>query len=181
LERDPAHPDGGDRGDRGDRGTAAHDPTLLQVGSIVKPHGLKGDVIVRLTTNRPERVAPGSVLHGSDGRQFRVVRSSSHRGRFIVGLEGVSGIDQAEGLRDTVLFAPPLVDGDALWVHELIGSRVEDRTGRILGTVEEVEANPASDLLVLDGGALIPLRFVVGTEPGVRVTVDVPDGLLDLA
>jgi 16S rRNA processing protein RimM len=184
LERDPAHPDGGDRGDRSgrsDRGSAAHDPTLLQVGSIVKPHGLKGDVIVRLTTNRPERVAPGSVLHASHGRQFRVVRSSPHRGRFIVCFEGVSGIDQAEGLRDTELFAPPLVDGDALWVHELIGSQVEDRTGRILGTVEEVEANPASDLLVLDGGALIPLRFVVGTEPGVRVTVDVPDGLLDLA
>ena len=44
-----------------------------------------------------------------------------------------------------------------------------------------VEANPASDLLVLDGGALIPLRFVVGTVPGERVTVAVPDGLLDLA
>ena len=43
-----------------------------------------------------------------------------------------------------------------------------------------MEANPASDLLVLDGGALIPLRFVVGTEPGVRVIVEVPDGLLDL-
>ena len=50
----------------------------------------------------------------------------------------------------------------------------------MLGTVVSVEANPASDLLVLDGGALIPLRFVVGNEPGVRVTVDVPDGLLDL-
>ncbi len=50
----------------------------------------------------------------------------------------------------------------------------------MLGTVESVEANPASDLLVLDGGALIPLRFVVEHEPGVRVTVEVPDGLLDL-
>jgi hypothetical protein len=47
--------------------------------------------------------------------------------------------------------------------------------------VEEVQANPASDLLVLTGGGLIPLRFVVDLEPGVRVTVDMPDGLLDLA
>ncbi len=47
--------------------------------------------------------------------------------------------------------------------------------------MDSVEANPASDLLVLDGGGLIPLRFVVGSSPGERVTVDVPDGLLDLA
>jgi 16S rRNA processing protein RimM len=154
---------------------------MLQVGSIVKPHGLKGDVIVSLTTNRDERVAPGSVLHAKDDREFRVLRSSPHRGRFIVTFEGVSDIDQADGLRGTELFALPLDDPDALWIHELIGSQVEDTTGRVLGTVEGVEANPASDLLVLDGGGLIPLRFVVGTEPGVRITVDVPDGLFDLA
>jgi 16S rRNA processing protein RimM len=134
---------------------------MLQVGSIVKPHGLKGELIVSLTTNRQERVAPGSVLAAADGRELKVVRSSPHRGRFIVAFEGVSGIDQAEAMRGTQLFALPLEDPDALWVHELIGAQV--------------------DLLVLDGGALIPLRFVVGNEPGVRVTVEVPDGLFDLA
>ena len=29
---------------------------------MVKPHGLRGDVIVSLSTNRDERVAAGSVL-----------------------------------------------------------------------------------------------------------------------
>jgi 16S rRNA processing protein RimM len=153
----------------------------LSVGRLVKPHGLRGDVIVSLTTNRSERVAPGSVLTTSDGRRLRVVRSSSHLGRFIVSFEGVTGIDAADGLRGTELFASPLDDPDALWVHELIGSTVEDIGGAVLGTVVEVEANPASDLLVLDGGGLIPLRFVVTSVPGVRITVDVPDGLLDLA
>ena len=154
---------------------------MLGVGVIVKPHGLSGDVIVKLTTNRDERVDPGVVLTAEDGREFRVVRSSSHRGRFIVTFQGVSGIDEAEALRSTQLFAPPLEDPDELWVHELIGARVEDTSGTVLGTVDGVQANPASDLLVLDGGALIPLRFVVGSEPGVRVTVDIPDGLLDLS
>ena len=93
----------------------------------------------------------------------------------------MTGIDAADGLRGTELYAAPLDDPDALWVHELIGSIVEDTGGTVLGTVVEVEANPASDLLVLDGGGLIPLRFVVASDPGVRVTVDVPDGLLDLA
>ena len=35
---------------------------LLEVGRIVKPHGIRGEVIVHLVSNRPERLDPGSVL-----------------------------------------------------------------------------------------------------------------------
>ncbi len=155
-------------------------PALLGVGRIVKPHGLRGDVIVSLTTNRDERAAVGSVLTDADGRTFEVVRSSRHKGRFIVTFRGINGIDAAEALREVALFAPPLSDPDALWVHDLIGSLVVDAAGVALGTVTGVQANPASDLLVLDGGALVPLRFVTSSVPGVRVEVDVPEGLFDL-
>jgi 16S rRNA processing protein RimM len=154
---------------------------MLQVARVVKPHGLRGDVVVSLSTNRTERLAPGSVLSTEDGRPMRVVRSTPHGNRFIVTFEGLSGIDDAEGLRGTELFAPPLADPDELWVHELIGAEVVDADGTVLGTVESVQENPASDLLVLQDGGLIPLRFVVSNDPGVRVTVVVPDGLLDLA
>ncbi len=58
-----------------------------------------------------------------------------------------------------------------------IGCEVVDRAGRHLGRVTAVEANPASDLLVLEGGGLVPLRFVVEHGAG-RLVVDVPDGLL---
>mgnify|MGYP003326360742 FL=1 len=153
---------------------------LLAVGKIVKPHGLRGEVIVSLSTNRTERVAPGSVLHDGSGRTFEVLRSSAHKGRWIVQFRGVDGATAAEALRDTPLLAPPLADAEALWVHDLIGSTVVDGAGAELGTVTGVQANPASDLLVLDGGALIPLRFVTGSVPGERVEVDVPEGLLDL-
>ena len=156
-------------------------PALLGVGRIVKPHGLRGEVIVSLTTNRAERAAVGSVLSAEDGRTFEIVRSSAHRGRYIVTLDGVNGIDAAEALRDTPLLAPPISDPEELWIHELIGSMVVDATGTELGRVTGVNANPASDLLVIDGGALIPLRFVTSTEPGVTVIVDLPDGLLDLS
>ena len=40
-------------------------------------------------------------------------------------------------------------------------------------------ANPAADLLELDSGALVPVVFVVDHAPG-RVTIDPPEGLLDL-
>ena len=77
-----------------------------------------------------------------------------------------------------VLYAEPLTDPEALWVHELIGAEVVAADGSSYGRVAAVEANPASDLLVLDGGGLVPLRFVVASTPG-RVVVDVPAGLLD--
>jgi 16S rRNA processing protein RimM len=146
---------------------------------VVRPHGLKGEVIVSLSTNRSERLEPGSVLTTHEGRGLRVIRASPHKGRYIVVFEGVDGIDAAEGLRGTDLFAPPLEDRSELWVHELVGSRVVDAEGRLLGIVEAVQANPASDLLVLEDGGLVPLRFVVRSDPGVSVTVDVPDGLLE--
>jgi 16S rRNA processing protein RimM len=156
---------------------------LLEVGRILKPHGLRGEVVVALVTNRAERVAPGSVL-SSDSCGSLVVRhsrafESTGDGRWIVLFEGVFDREGADGLRDVVLRAAPLDDPDALWAHELIGASVFDASGCRLGCVGAIESNPASDLLVLEGGGLIPLRFVVSQEAG-RVTVDIPLGLLDL-
>ncbi|HEX2701680.1 MAG TPA: hypothetical protein VHM89_15875 [Acidimicrobiales bacterium] len=145
---------------------------------MVKPHGLRGEVVVELYTDRTERLAPGSVLDTPTG-PLEVMRSSAHQRRWIVTFAGVVDHAGAEALRGAVLSAEPIDDPAALWVHELVGSEVVDASGAGHGTVVAVEANPASDLLVLDGGGLVPLRFVVSSEPG-RLTVDLPAGLLDL-
>jgi 16S rRNA processing protein RimM len=153
-------------------------PELLEVGRITKPHGLKGEVIVHLVTDRVERVAPGSVLSSRRG-ELRVEASRPHRRDWIVAFEGVPDRDAAEALRALVLSAPPLEGEDeALWVHELVGCVVATSDGVEHGRVVSVEANPASDLLVLDDGRLVPLNFLVSRSPG-RLTVDVPAGLLD--
>ena len=152
---------------------------MLEVGRIDRAHGLRGQVIVRLTTNRPERVAPGSRLHTGRG-EFEVVDAQPHRNRWLVTLRGVTGRTQAEGLAGVPLYAEPIEDADALWVHELIGCRVVDADGVERGTVEAVQDNPASDLLVLDTGALVPLRFIVEGPTDGRIVVDTPSGLFDL-
>ncbi|GAC1312076.1 MAG: ribosome maturation factor RimM [Acidimicrobiales bacterium] len=152
---------------------------LLEVGRITTAHGVRGDVIVELTTNRAERVAAGSILE-SDCGSLTVARSTPHQGRWIVTFKGVEGRTAAEGLRGVTLRAEPIADPDSLWVHELIGSRVVDTAGVERGTVVSVVANPASDLLELDSGALVPLRFIVPGPAG-QVTVDPPAGLFDLS
>ena len=35
---------------------------MLEVGRVVKVHGLKGEVVVDLVTDRTERLEPGTVL-----------------------------------------------------------------------------------------------------------------------
>ncbi len=152
---------------------------MLEVGRIVKAHGIRGEVIVDLVSNRPEvRLAPGSVLRSERG-DLAVRTASAHQGRWIVAFDGVEDRSGAETLRGLVLSAEPLDDdGDTLWVHDLIGSEVFDLAGRSYGPVEAVEANPASDLLVLSGERLVPLVFVKTRLPG-RVVIDPPPGLLD--
>lgn len=154
---------------------------LLEVGRITKPHGVRGDLLVLLTTERTERLDPGAVLD-TDRGELRVVSSSRHNDRWIVHFDGIDGRDAAEGWRGVVVRAEAIDgddDGDVLWVHELVGCRVTLVDGTPVGVISEVEANPASDLLVLDSGALVPIVFVTAHDQDV-VTIDPPEGLFDL-
>jgi len=160
---------------------------LLEIGHVTRPHGLKGEVVVGLVTSVEGRLAPGSAFE-CQGRRLVVQRSQAlpgkagpRGGQWLVCFEDVNTREAAEALAGATLRAEPLAGADAegLWVHELIGAEVVGTAGEGHGTVTAVEANPASDLLVLDSGALVPLRFVVAAEPG-KLTVDVPDGLFDL-
>lgn len=152
--------------------------TLLEVGRVAKAHGLRGEVIVSLGTDRTERLHPGTVL-SSDAGDLTVVSSQPHQHRFIVQFEGVHSREAAEALHGVVLRAEPIDDPGALFVHELIGMRVIDVDGVEVGVVESIEQNPASNLLVLESGGLIPLRFLVERRDD-SLIVQIPEGLLDL-
>tara|TARA_Y100001970_G_scaffold164272_1_gene200707 strand:- start:13765 stop:14118 length:354 start_codon:yes stop_codon:yes gene_type:complete len=109
-----------------------------------------------------------------------VSKSRPHHDKWLVQFTGIETRTQAEELRGVVLRAAPLDIPDALWVHELIGSVVKEENGVERGTVKTVVANPASDLLELDTGHLVPLTFVVDFAEGI-ILVDVPDGLFELS
>lgn len=157
----------------------ADNEALLEVGHIGSPHGLRGEIAVRLTTNRPERLGAGSVLVvGSD--EFVVRSSRPHKAGHLVVFEGVASRDAARSLAGRKVLAEPIADGTALWAHELIGCEVVDQYGITHGQVEALQENPASDLLLLDGGALVPLTFVSGPPQDGQIRVEAPDGLFDL-
>jgi 16S rRNA processing protein RimM len=154
-------------------------PMRLEVGLVKRAHGLRGEVVVSLITDREERVARGSILMSGD-RALEVEASRPHQKHFIVSFAGVLSREQAEALQGATLHAEPLDDPDELWVHDLIGAPVESVDGSSVGVIDAVQANPASDLLVLDGGALVPVLFVVERRDDGVVVIDPPEGLLDL-
>jgi 16S rRNA processing protein RimM len=135
--------------------------------------------VVLLWTDLTERLDPGSVFATPRGT-LTVEWAKPFGDRWIVQFEGIADRSAAEGIRGVELEAEAVSVEGKLWVHELVGAAVRDVNGTELGTVSAVEANPASDLLVLDSGGLIPLRFVVEGSggPGMLV-VDIPEGLLD--
>ncbi len=151
----------------------------LEVARVGRAHGLKGEVAVTLLSDREERLAVGAELADGD-RPLVVASARRHQQRWLVRFAGIDDRTAAEELRGRVLTAVALpTEADELWVHDLVGREVEDTHGRVVGTVRAVQANPASDLLVLDDERLVPLTFVVGHR-GARVVVDPPEGLLDL-
>ncbi|MFV0317711.1 MAG: ribosome maturation factor RimM [Microthrixaceae bacterium] len=153
---------------------------LLEVGRITKAHGLRGEVIVEFTSDRPERREPGVSFTTPDG-DIVLADTRPHGDRWLTRFEGAHRREDAEALRGTVLWAEPLDDTEGvLWVHELVGAKVIEHDGTERGTVASVVSNPASDLLELDNGALIPTVFVVEGPSDGTVTVATPEGLFDL-
>lgn len=134
-----------------------------------------------MITNVEGRLRPGLELTTEQG-PLVIERAQPHQHRWIVRFEGVGSREGADDLRGLVLRAVAVDDPDepdALWVHEVVGAQIVDRAGSSHGTVIALIDNPASDLLELESGALVPLTFVVGWDDEGRLVIDPPLGLLD--
>lgn len=136
--------------------------------------------MVSFTSDVASRREPGSRLTVSSSTgptELTVESCRLHGERHVVHFVGVDDRTAAERLVNKILLAAPVeTDADTLWVHELIGSRVVDASGREWGRCVSVLANPAHDILEVSNGALVPVVFVVSCHDGTTV-IDPPEGL----
>jgi 16S rRNA processing protein RimM len=178
--------------------TPTADPAPLLVGVVVRPHGLRGELVVDVRTDSPqERFAPGAVLARADANGvvtgvLTVEATRPHSGRLLVRFAEAANRDDAEGLRGSRLVVdatalPPTGDPDEFHVHQLEGLTAELSDGTAVGTVREVAHGPGGELLVLARSdapdALVPfVREIVPVVDldGGRVVLTPPEGLLDL-
>lgn len=127
------------------RGAGRHDP--VSVGRIVKPHGIRGEVVVDSWSDAEGRFATGrTLLLGERLRAVEIVRCRPHGGRWLVELEGVDDRDAAEALRDRELFVDsselPELEGSTYWIHDLRGCELVTEDGERVGTVRDVVGEP---------------------------------------
>jgi 16S rRNA processing protein RimM len=163
--------------------------TLVTIGRVVKPHGLRGEVVVAVLSDVPGRFDAGTeVVVGAT--PTTIVASRPHQGRQLVHFAQVGDRNAAEGLRGQEVRAAPVDEEafDTYFAHELVGLEVVDADGVSLGTVRAlVELPPAAayDLLEVvreDGSTwLLPAadELVEVDEERLRV-LELPEGLLDL-
>jgi len=162
----------------------------VTVARIGRAHGLKGDVTLDVRTDIPhERFVVGArfdTIPATAG-PLTLARVRTQGSSWVVGFEELRDRTAAEGARgvELVIEANPEEEDDAWYVHDLVGLRAERPDGSLIGTVTQVLAMPAHDVLEVlqeDGHrALIP--FVEPFVPEVdidnsRVVLTPPYGLL---
>jgi 16S rRNA processing protein RimM len=166
---------------------------MVCVGRIVRPHGIRGQVVVAPETDFvEERYRVGAAFWtGTDGggEKLRISAARLQNGRPIVGFEGFATIDAVEPLLGLELRVPegelmPLEEG-RYYHHQLVGCAVETTGGARVGEVAGVEGGAGAGLLRVTGArgdVLIPLTGVcVDIDVARRmIRIDPPDGLLEL-
>ncbi|MGH2628841.1 MAG: ribosome maturation factor RimM [Anaerolineales bacterium] len=159
----------------------------MAVGRIVRPHGLRGLLVVDSPMNLADRLLRGTTVYlGGKRSPVEVQSVQPHGSGFLVGLAGVRDREAAEARRDAVVYAVaadlrPLAPG----VHyrsEVVGLAVRTEQGETVGRVARVLPSPAHDLYeIVDPQGrtfLLPASraFILGmdTEAGVMTVRLVP-------
>jgi 16S rRNA processing protein RimM len=163
------------------------------IGRVLRPHGLKGEVVVEVLTDFPERFLEGSRvgLSGAahEAREMHIVAARPHQGRVLLTFEGVSDVSAAETLRNAELSvrAQDVAPRPPGFVYhwEIEGAVVVDTAGKPLGRVTELADAGGRPLLVVEtarGPRDVPFAhpIVVSVDvAGRRVVLAPPAGLLD--
>ncbi len=130
------------------------EPVYLAVGLLRKPHGLRGDLLMEIYTDFPDRLRPGtSLLAGDKHQPLKITRRRPHNDGLILGFEGIDTPEEAGRYRATVVYVPtsdrPALPAGEYYHHEIIGLTVLDEAGKTLGVLTEIIVTGANDVYVV--------------------------------
>lgn len=173
----------------------SNQPEYLLIGEILRPHGVVGELRMRIITDFPERLQQRDTVflgRGADSaeiKQYHLKGVRIQQNHALVKFEGVVNRNQAELMRGMLVMIPfeeaaPLGEGEH-YLYQLIGLDVHTEDGKSLGKVIEIIETGANDVYVTQsedyGEVLIPATsetiLKTDVEAGI-LTVRLPEGLL---
>jgi 16S rRNA processing protein RimM len=166
---------------------------LLQVGAIIKAHGVHGEVKVYPTTDDPARFKQLKTVlldTGREQREMEVTGVKFFKNLVILKFKGLDSMNDVEPLRQAKLFVTREdaveLGEDEYFIADLIGMQAVSDEGEALGTISDVLQTGANDVYVIssEGAADLLVSAIhdcirhVDTERGV-MTIHLLPGLRD--
>ena len=167
---------------------------LLQVGIITSTHGVRGEVKVYPTTDDPRRFRRLKEVVLDTGKEklnLEIEGVKFFKQFVILKFKGLDNINDIEKYRQKSLYVTRKnavrLQKDEYFIADLIGLKVQDESGKELGTVKDVIETGANDVYeveMADGKSLLlpaikQCILNVDVENG-TMQVHVLEGLLDL-
>ena len=147
----------------------------LEAGKIVNTHGIRGEVKIMPYTDVPELLCEFDRLFIGKGRNEIIIeRSRVAKNMVIAKLEGVDTPEQAEKLRNRLLYMHRddlELDEDTYFIQDLIGIEVKDAdTGFAYGKITDVMQTGANDVYVIEGNGR---EYLVPAIADVVISTDI--------
>ncbi len=165
-----------------------HPEGLIEIGRIVKPWGLRGEVKIVVSSDIPDRFIglDGIYLHngGESSEYFPIEQVKQLNDAVAVKLEGIDSVEDAEPLRGLEVGVPeaeraPLGEGE-FYIYDLVGLEVFEPDGKYIGRLSKVYQGAAQDVFEIEtpeGPVMVPVveEYVKEINPGQgRVVLTVP-------
>jgi 16S rRNA processing protein RimM len=170
-------------------GSPAGEPEYLVVGFLRRPHGVRGEIVMDVYTDFPERLKSGKRLYvGEEHVLLQLAAVRPHQNGLLVRFKGVDTPEAAGQFRNQWVYVktselPPLPRGQ-FYQHQLLGLQVEDEQGNRLGVLTEILETGANDVYVVvdekGGELLLPAipSVILDVQPeGGFLRVHLLDGL----
>jgi 16S rRNA processing protein RimM len=129
-------------------------PAFLVCGTLRRPHGIHGEMIMELDTDFPEHLQPGRTLFlGKDHRAVTVESIRENNQTVLIKFTGIESPEAVGEYRNFTVFIktedlPPLPDGE-YYYYQLLGMDVVDENDQPVGVVYDVLQTGANDVYVV--------------------------------
>lgn len=156
----------------------------IEAGKIVNTHGVRGEVKIQVWLDSPEFLRRFKTIY-IDAKPVKILSARVHKGFVIAVLEGVDDINAAMSLKNKTVHidrADAKLGKGEYFLCDIIGARVENESGELIGVLEDILETPASSVYIVRGDSehMIPAvpEFILKTdaEQGV-ITVRLIEGM----